>query len=100
RFYVAENDGRSGSGLSLIPVIEHLSKSKITLVHPLSGYVRYGRVPNTQDAEVAIAVSPANRRHGLGLRMLQETESQAAKDLGITRLVALVLVGNEPSSRL
>lgn len=60
------------------------------------GYVRYGRAG--LDAEIAIAVASQHRGHGYGLTMLKETEAQAAKELGASRLVALVLVGNAASS--
>lgn len=64
------------------------------------GYVRYGRVAGTADAEIAIAVAPEHRRSGLALRLLQETEALAKADLGVGRLIALVLVSNEASQKL
>lgn len=73
---------------------------KFFVADDLSGYVRYGRVSGTQDAEIAIAVKPEARRAGLALRMLQETEALAKAELGVTRLIALVLTSNEPSQRL
>lgn len=64
------------------------------------GYVRYGRVAGTADAEIAIAVAPEHRRGGLAIRLLHETERAAAKELGVSRLIALVLLTNEPSQKL
>lgn len=62
------------------------------------GYVRYGR--DGLVAEVAIAIMPDARRNGLAKDLLLTTEPWALRNLEVSRLLALVLVENEPSQRL
>jgi RimJ/RimL family protein N-acetyltransferase len=64
--------------------------------------VRYGKVeePTAYEAEIAISVSPLSRGKGYASTLLRETEPLAAQFLDVTRLVALVVVGNEFSCRL
>lgn len=68
------------------------------------GQVRYGKVIGDygamDQAEIAIAVSPIHREKGYALELLNTTEPWAREWLGVSRLVALVLVGNYPSQKL
>jgi RimJ/RimL family protein N-acetyltransferase len=64
------------------------------------GYVRYGRVKGRAEAEIAIAVDPSSRGRGIALDMLTMTQPLAAAALGVSQFTALVVVGNESSSRL
>lgn len=63
--------------------------------------VRYGKcVGAPWEAEIAISVMAPHRGYGLAARLLRETEWQAVQRLGVTRLVALVIVGNQSSAHL
>lgn len=66
----------------------------------LVGYIRYGRVAATSDAEIAIAVAWPERRNGYAIAMLEQTQELAKRELGVNRLVALVLTTNSASSGL
>ena len=64
------------------------------------GYVRYGRVKGRAEAEIAIAVDADSRGQGIALDMLTMTQPLAVTALGVSQFTALVVVGNESSSRL
>lgn len=58
------------------------------------GQIRYGRVPNDSLAETAIAISPSHWGNGYASDLLTTTLPWAQQWLGVSRMVALVLVGN------
>lgn len=64
------------------------------------GYVRWGKVENKEEAEVAIAVAEPYRRKGYALDALTRSEGRCKARFGNVTLVALVLVGNDASAAL
>ena len=64
----------------------------------LLGQVRYERT-EPQTAEISYSVTTAFRRRGLGTRLIAQTWRQAAADLGVRWLRAVVRVENEASTR-
>lgn len=61
------------------------------------GQVRYERLAGV--AEVDISIAPEERGHGYGVELLLRTTPLACAELGVLRLVALVLPENAPSLR-
>lgn len=62
------------------------------------GQVRYGNSPD--GAEIAISVSPTAQGKGYAQDLLNTTMPWAARDLGVSRFIALVLHGNQRSKFL
>lgn len=61
----------------------------------LVGVARYDRFAGTDDAEVAVVVQDSYQHHGLGTALLRELTGYA-RDHGISRFVADVLMENSP----
>ena len=68
--------------------------------HTPVGQVRFGRVTDTEDAEIAISVVPDYRGRGYATGMLRQGEPLAREALGVDRFVALVLPQNTASRKL
>jgi len=64
----------------------------------LLGQVRYQRT-EPQMAEISYSVTPPFRRRGLGTRLIADTWRQAAAEMGLRRLRAVVRAENEASAR-
>ncbi len=75
--------------------VDHDERAAVVAIlrDQIVGVVRYARLPDPDDAEVAVVVEDAHQGRGLGGMLLEHLES-AARERGVLRFVADVLPGN------
>lgn len=63
------------------------------------GQIRYDRSNEEKSAEISFSVAHEHRGKGFGIEILRLTTEQALKDLNCEKITAVVIEGNEASSK-
>jgi GNAT superfamily N-acetyltransferase len=104
RRFLAPIDRLSTGQLSYLTRVDHTSHEAIGALDPVTGegvgIARYVRDPHdARVAEVAVVVADAWQRRGVGT-ILFERLTARAREAGVERITARMIVGNEAARRL
>ncbi len=94
RFFTAMRS-LSARDVERFTTVDHDERAAVVAIlrDEIVGVVRYARLANPDDAEVAVVVEDAHQGRGLGSLLLEHLEA-AARERGVLRFVADVLPGN------